>query len=230
MSPSILIVEDRRDTARDLKSILGREFGHDITIVNDGAEAVALARSKPHDVTLLDIDLPVLNGFEVLALLEEQRIPTRVIMLTGVYMDIDSAVKAIKAGACDYLVKPVNSAKLIEHIKKAMVTESTINLRMASEVPPLTRELIQRLENQRTSESQILAGHNPLISESTDNLKEKISKHWFIVLVVLTVAIGTVLWAVLQQLFVAPRDFEIGRLRSALEQTHKAQPPQVSPK
>jgi DNA-binding response OmpR family regulator len=215
VSQRILIIEDHRETARDFQSIVLRAMGGTVDIASDGAEGVAKAEEMHPDVVVLDIDLPILDGFEVLEQLKERQIPTRVIMLSGIYIDIESAVKAIKAGACDYLVKPVDPDKVVNHIKKALITESTINLRMASDIPPLTRELLSRLERRLGSKNTDTAADQPGLSRNDSfSFREKIFQHWLIILVTIAVAIAGVTWAVMKTLYVTPRDFEIERLRS----------------
>lgn len=115
----VLIADDHRLFAEVLEVVLGSEAG--LTVVGlacDGGEAVALARSLQPDVVLLDISMPVLDGFEAAA--EITKLPSRpaVVMLTGsgAAQDVD---RARRAGASGYVTKDAISARLVDAILTA---------------------------------------------------------------------------------------------------------------
>ena len=115
----VLIADDHRLFAEVLEVVLASE--PDLTVVGraaDGAEAVALARSLEPDVVLLDISMPVLDGFEAAAAIT--KLPSRpaIVMLTGsgAAQDVD---RARRLGASGYVTKDAISARLVDAIRTA---------------------------------------------------------------------------------------------------------------
>ncbi len=112
----VLVVEDNADAAQAMLLLL-RELGHHVTTVNDGAEAVMIARAFHPDVVLLDIGLPGIDGYELarkLRGMSETR-NARMIAVTGYGQPSDRA-RSMAAGFDHHLVKPVDPAKLAEAV------------------------------------------------------------------------------------------------------------------
>ena len=118
----ILYVEDNEDNADILKRRLGR-LGFEILIATDGAEGVAMAGETKPDLILMDLSLPVMDGWEaagrIKAAPETRHIP--VIALTSHAMTGERE-KALAAGCDDFDTKPVELARLIGKIR-ALVPE-----------------------------------------------------------------------------------------------------------
>jgi len=114
----ILYVEDNEDNIFMLKNRLTRA-GHTVVIANDGAQGVAMASSERPDIILMDLSLPVLDGWQatqqIKASVDTKHIP--VIALTANAMAGDRE-KAIAAGCDDYDMKPVELPRLLEKIKQ----------------------------------------------------------------------------------------------------------------
>jgi CheY-like chemotaxis protein len=114
----ILYVEDNEDNIFMLKNRLTRA-GHTVVIANDGAQGVAMAVSERPDIILMDLSLPVLDGWQatrqIKAGLDTKHIP--VIALTANAMAGDRE-KALAAGCDDYDTKPVELPRLLEKIKQ----------------------------------------------------------------------------------------------------------------
>ena len=114
----ILYIEDNEDNVFMLKSRLTRA-GHTVVIANDGAQGVAMASSERPDIILMDLSLPVLDGWQatqqIKACADTKHIP--VIALTANAMAGDRE-KAIAAGCDDYDMKPVELPRLLEKIKQ----------------------------------------------------------------------------------------------------------------
>jgi CheY-like chemotaxis protein len=108
----VLIVEDFADT-RELLTMIMRLRGCDVAEAKDGAEAVALAASEMPDLILMDLNLPVLDGWEatrrIHARRETSHIPVVAISAQG---NGDWKQRALKAGARECLEKPVNFAAM----------------------------------------------------------------------------------------------------------------------
>ncbi len=117
---NILIIDDQADLLKGLKRMLDREFP-DLSIftcVNTG-EALDLVAGKSIDLVLLDIQMPEMNGFEMLNRLQRVDGSVTVIMMTG-YGSIETAVEAIKAGAYDFITKPFDKAGLFRTVRKGL--------------------------------------------------------------------------------------------------------------
>jgi DNA-binding NtrC family response regulator len=114
---SILIVEDDKLVRQTLASQLAKK-GFDIAVAETGEEAVrAFAEGGP-DLVLLDVRLPDIDGLEVLRRLRE-RSRRAVILVMTAFDDMKTTVEAIKLGAFEYLVKPLNATELELAIDKA---------------------------------------------------------------------------------------------------------------
>ena len=100
----ILIVDDESD----LRILLAHELttaGYEIKEASDGAEAIELLKKNQFDLALLDIQMPVMNGIQVLKYIHTQAPATKAIMLTG-YADLKHAMEAREYGAKDFISKP----------------------------------------------------------------------------------------------------------------------------
>ena len=115
--PKILVVEDN-EMNRDMLSRRLQRKGYEVVMAMDGAEGVAMAASEGPDVILMDMSLPVVDGWDatrqLTALPGTQTIP--IIALTAHAMAGDRE-KAIDAGADDYDTKPVEMPRLLEKIE-----------------------------------------------------------------------------------------------------------------
>ena len=111
----ILVVEDRPRMARLLGRALRRE-GHTVTVALDGEQAVEFGRSPDLDVILLDISLPIMDGFTVLRTLRAERHSTPTIMITA-RDSMEDVVRGLDLGADDYLTKPFALDNLLASIR-----------------------------------------------------------------------------------------------------------------
>ncbi|MBY5994124.1 response regulator [Ferrimonas balearica] len=110
----ILLVEDDQGLCELLGQLLELE-GFELTICQDGPSGLTAAQSGQHDLVLLDVMLPGLNGFDLLRQLR-QKSEVPVLMLTARGDDIDRVV-GLEIGADDYLPKPFNDRELIARIR-----------------------------------------------------------------------------------------------------------------
>ena len=116
----ILIVEDEKLIRMTIRELLEKE-GYRVGEAANGAEAMECLHSQEPDLLLLDYRLPDTNGLEILKESRRLHPETGAILMTA-YSSIDSAVKAIKLGAYDYLNKPVKHDDLLATIAKALQT------------------------------------------------------------------------------------------------------------
>jgi DNA-binding response OmpR family regulator len=157
----ILVAEDRPKTADLLRRALGSE-GHEVVLAFDGDRALTLGRNSAADLILLDVMLPVLDGFTVLRKLRESRVRTPVIMLTARDSRAD-IVHGLDCGADDYLTKPFELDILFARVRavarRAPAAElpelnfldlhlnpATLEIRRGERIAPLTRTEFLLLE------------------------------------------------------------------------------------
>ena len=113
----ILVVEDDADAALVVSAYLSRE-GYEVTVANDGATGLRLARQAPPALIVLDWMLPGLGGPEfITALRREQRTP--IIMLTARSEESDRVV-GLELGADDYVVKPFSPRELVARVRAVL--------------------------------------------------------------------------------------------------------------
>lgn len=122
----ILVVEDRPRMARLLDRTLRRE-GHTVTLALDGEQAVEYGRSSDLDVILLDVALPVMDGFAVLRTLRAEQFTTPTIMVTA-RDSMDDIVRGLDLGADDYLTKPFALGNLLARIRAVSRRRSVIQM------------------------------------------------------------------------------------------------------
>ena len=111
----ILIVEDNPDLSERLRSLLEAE-NYTVDISMDGEDALEKIWGESHDLILLDIMLPKLNGLEVLRTIRQEGLSTPVLMLTA-KGDVVDKVQGLNLGADDYLAKPFSLSELLARIR-----------------------------------------------------------------------------------------------------------------
>jgi DNA-binding NtrC family response regulator len=114
----LLIVEDEPDLRQAFVEILTTD-GYDISTASDGEMAIQMLSENTYDLALIDLYLPRVDGFQVLAHLQRVSSSTSAIVMTG-HGSIESAVEAMKNGAADYITKPVAFDQLRIVVKKAL--------------------------------------------------------------------------------------------------------------
>ena len=118
MSASVLIVDDEVSILNSLSSILEDE-GHEVVVAKSGGEALKICMTDPPDLMLLDIWMPEMDGLETLRRVKELVPSTQVMMMSG-HGSIETAVKAIKLGAYDYIEKPLSLENVTLRVKHAL--------------------------------------------------------------------------------------------------------------
>ncbi len=145
MSASILIVDDEEAIRTSLRSILEDE-GYEVAVAATGAEALKIYGTDPPDLMILDIWMPEMDGLETLRRVKEFVPATQVMMISG-HGSIETAVKAIKLGAYDYIEKPLSLENVTLRVKHALE-----QYRLAQENRSLRTKVQQKFE---------LVGHSP---------------------------------------------------------------------
>jgi len=111
----LLIVEDEKKVARFIRKGLEEE-GYAVDVAADGEEGLAMALDGVHDLLILDLGLPKMNGLQVLGELRRRKIATPVLLLT-VRASIEDKVLGLDAGADDYLTKPFAFQELLARVR-----------------------------------------------------------------------------------------------------------------
>jgi two-component system, NtrC family, response regulator HydG len=118
---AILLIEDDLTFTRILEGFLGKH-GHRITSENKGKDGLKTFHSKAFDMVLLDYRLPDATGMDLLTEIKSAKPEVPVVIMTS-FNDIRTAVKAIKAGALEYITKPVNPDELLMVVDQALKKE-----------------------------------------------------------------------------------------------------------
>ncbi|HEY7666218.1 MAG TPA: response regulator, partial [Xanthobacteraceae bacterium] len=110
---ALLVVDDVDDNRFALTRRLARLGYLNVTTAADGRQALELLESKPFDLVLLDIMMPHVNGYEVLAQMKaNERLRHIPVIMISAVDELDSVVRCIELGAEDYLPKPFNPTLL----------------------------------------------------------------------------------------------------------------------
>lgn len=112
----ILIVDDEPDCCNDLGKFLTR-INHEITTAYDGVEALEKARKDQYDVIISDVNMPKMNGYELVKIIKEKKIESQIILISGLE-EVAESINAIDLGIYDFITKPVDLNKLINLIDK----------------------------------------------------------------------------------------------------------------
>jgi DNA-binding response OmpR family regulator len=111
----VLLVEDERRLSQLVRRVLEEE-GHTVDAAFDGEEGLAMAEDGTHDVIVLDVMLPAMDGIEVCRTLRRKRVDTPVLLLTALD-GVDDRVRGLDAGADDYLPKPFAFQELLARLR-----------------------------------------------------------------------------------------------------------------
>ncbi|MBP2306051.1 response regulator [Azospirillum melinis] len=130
----VLLIEDTPSLARVYAEYLKKE-SHAVISVETGADALAQLNDGAPMVVLLDLQLPDMNGMEVLKRIDSQALPCAVIVITA-HGSVKAAVEAMRYGAYDFLVKPFSADRLVVTVRNAME-----RLRLAQLVDTFEKDL-----------------------------------------------------------------------------------------
>ncbi|MBV5339486.1 MAG: response regulator [Deltaproteobacteria bacterium] len=162
-SGRIFVVDDDRFVLESVTTLLS-EFGFSVRAFSNGQEAVRQFVLEPVDLVLTDINMPIMDGLELLEKIRFLDRETPVVLMTA-YADLDVAVKAIQKGAFDFIIKPYRPPSLVHTVEKGVdfkrltqieknykaELERTVALRTAElnaalgEITHMSLEIIERL-------------------------------------------------------------------------------------
>src|SRR5215208_2673899 len=116
--PSILIVDDEPGVRSALGGVL-RDEGYSVDAVDSGEACLERLGRRAFDVIVLDIWLPGMDGLATLARMRERQVDSQVVIISG-HGNVESAVKAIKMGAFDFVEKPLSLEKTVLIVRNAL--------------------------------------------------------------------------------------------------------------
>jgi DNA-binding NtrC family response regulator len=157
MSRRLLVVDDDSVICRVLTTIFVKE-GFEVWAAEDGEAGVALGTSHEPDIAIVDLELPKLDGIQVLERLRTNKPGLPVVMLTGCD-DVKSAVRAMQLGAFDYVTKPFDRDEISLVVGRALQTRALL-----SEVEDLRRRA-------GAGGLDVLMGPSPIVSRIIEQVK-----------------------------------------------------------
>ena len=119
LSGSRVLVADDEPNARKVLEILLRKLGCEVFVAVDGGEAMNLARETPMDLLITDLNMPGMDGLELLAALRAEGFGFPVIVVTA-YGTVENAVAAMKQGAFDFIIRPLDVDQVELVIRRAL--------------------------------------------------------------------------------------------------------------
>jgi len=154
---NILVVDDDPDIREVIKDRL-ESLGYEVSTASNGKECLGLLEKKIPQMILLDIEMPEMNGLEVLREIRKREIHVSVLMITA-YGTVEKAVEAMREGAYDFIPKPFEPSHLALIIQRALERES-----LKKEVEILSEEVSDRY--------RLIAGTNSKINPQLDAAKK----------------------------------------------------------
>src|SRR5580658_8794768 len=116
--PRILVVDDEESLGRAIARKLVAS-GYDVQLATDGRKAAELLADVTFDAILSDLDMPRLNGIQLLQIVRQRDLEVPVVLMTG-NPSLKSAMQAVEHGALQYLVKPVDLQELGKVVARAV--------------------------------------------------------------------------------------------------------------
>ena len=134
MSGSVLVVDDQASAAQFLRLLLEQQ-GHKVETASNGLEALPLLEDHHFDLVLSDLDMPEMDGLELMHRIR-QRWPDLPVVAVTALSDVSKVVEVVQLGAIDYLLKPAQPAAVLSTVRKALA------LRPKRDVPRTIPELV----------------------------------------------------------------------------------------
>ena len=174
METKILVVDDEKEIRIQITELL-TEFGFSVDMADSAKSAIKLINSTEYEVIITDKNMPGLDGnleggFDILSYIQKEMLPSEVIMMTG-YANIETAIKAMKFGAFDYIRKPIIIEKLKEKIDRILGYKCFINPeKTIFHYKDLHNEIFDLLENKNSLNNEELHQWLKSLNKKIDHL------------------------------------------------------------
>lgn len=117
---TLLVAEDNQSLAHLFEKTLQGLGPKDVLVAGDGQDALYMAKEYEPDVVLLDLDLPVIDGWMVLTALRKEKVRTKVVINTGRYLSTEDVMRATRLGASNYIMQPADNSTWIGALLKTL--------------------------------------------------------------------------------------------------------------
>lgn len=135
MNRKILVIEDDLDMAGIIEDQL-KDAGYTVTVTNNGADGLKIVEKQDHDLIVLDLMLPEIDGLEICRQVRGMPGYTPILMLTALSSEIDKVV-GLEMGADDYMTKPFSLRELIARVKSILRREESMRSDASEEEPEI---------------------------------------------------------------------------------------------
>jgi DNA-binding NtrC family response regulator len=158
MSEKILVVDDEEIIRESLSYVLKKE-GYVVEEATNGKEAYSKIKEDTFDLVISDLEMPIMKGTELLEEIKKLNIRTSVIVITA-FGSLDTAIKALRSGASDYILKPVEFDELLVKIKRLFEAKDI-----------LLENRFLRNEVQRNYDFENIIGKSPVMKNVYQTVK-----------------------------------------------------------
>lgn len=180
----ILLIDDEELSLKALTGFLTHQLGHDVTDCTDSGEALKLYKAEPYPLVISDIRMPGIDGIELSRFIKKtpQSRFTDIVLITG-YGNMDSAVEALRAGAYDYMLKPIDVEELASVVSRVeehlSLLKENVDLKQnfEKEVSQATSEVREKYERIKSAYSKIVGiGDIGIFSEKMRQVRDLTEK------------------------------------------------------
>ena len=184
----ILVIEDEEDVRESYLDMF-EFFGYEVDSAPNGREGVVKVTNNDYEIVITDLNMPEMDGIEVLKMVKKNKPYIEVIVITG-YATLENAIKAMKIGAYDYFTKPIDLelvkivlSKCIQSIKARKENEElkTLNQKL-TELNELKDKFITVTNHELRTPLTVLKGYLDLIDVPESTIEE--SSHrlaWYLI-------------------------------------------------
>lgn len=180
----ILLIDDEELSLKAISNFLTHQLGHDVTETQDSSYGLKLYKEKPYPLVISDIRMPVIDGIQLSRFIK--KLPgsqfTDIILITG-YGNMDSAIQALRAGAYDFLLKPIDVEELASIVSRVeehlSLLKENIDLKkhFEQEVFQATSEVREKYERIKNAYSKIVGvGNIGIFSEKMREIRDLAEK------------------------------------------------------
>jgi len=151
--PKRLLIIDDEENMRHMLSVITSKAGYQVTIAENGEQALAIQKKHPFPFILCDLKMPKMDGLQFLHALNGST-PAPIVIMMSAYATIDDAVEAMKSGAYDFITKPFKTAEILLVLEKACEHQALQeeNIRL--------KEQVKKLESNCSNSFQEIIAHS----------------------------------------------------------------------